>query len=447
MFRNRFMQAIFFLSIVSVVLASAAQSQVDIYIRGATQLVKIALPQLCAQGAGSTAAADVPRIVARDLDLSGYFDVVDPKTYIEATSKCGGAESIVYSDWTVIGAAFVVRGVVESSGSRVRVQLYLQDVSKQAMIMGKEYEGSVSDIPSIANRFANEVMRFFTGVYGPWGTQVAFSTRVGRFKELAIMDANGENVQQLSNDHSLNTSVAWHPSGRSLLYTSYRNHVPDVFNFDIASRMTRQITSGAALEVGSIFTRDGGSILTSRSDGGGSDIVQLSLEGATMKRVTQSGGAIDVSPRLSPDGSQIVFTSSRGGGPQIYLMGSDGGGARRISFVSSNYCTSPAWSPKGDKIAFVCRADGGFNLFAANADGSSPLQLTSFGNNEDPDWSPDGRYLVFSSTFGKGQAFGLGLIRIDGSNIRELTTSRGGDFDPAWGPQLDRPADQNQSVN
>lgn len=430
-----------------ILLAAPLSAQVDIYIRGATQLIKIALPQLCAQGGGNTATADIPRIVARDLDLSGYFDVLDPKSYIEATSKCGGAESIAYSDWTVIGAAFVIRGSVQSVGSRVKVQLYLQDIGKQSMLMGKEYEGSMSDIPSMANRFANEVMKFFTGVYGPWGTQIAFSTRVGRFKELAVMDANGENIQQLTNDHSLNTSVAWHPSGRSLLFTTYRSHVPDVFSLDIASRITRQITSGSALEVGSVFTRDGGAILTSRSDGGGSDIVQLNLEGAMMRHITQSGGAIDVSPRLSPDGSQIVFTSSRGGGPQIYLMGSDGGGARRISFVSSNYCTSPAWSPKGDKIAFVCRADGGFNLFASSADGSNPLQLTSFGNNEDPDWSPDGRYLVFSSTFGKGGAFGLGLIRVDGSNIRELTSSRGGDFDPAWGPQLDRPGDQNQPLN
>ncbi|MBX7143258.1 MAG: Tol-Pal system beta propeller repeat protein TolB, partial [Oligoflexia bacterium] len=139
------------------------------------------------------------------------------------------------------------------------------------------------------------------------------------------------------------------------------------------------------------------------------------------------------SANWSPNNDKIVFVSNRGGGPQVYIMDADGNNAQRISFVSSNYCTSPAWSPKGDKIAFVCRADGGFNIFTVNPDGSEAQQLTSTGSNEDPDWSPDGRYIVFSSTFGRG-VFNLALMRADGSNVRRLTNSRGGDFEPTWGP-------------
>jgi TolB protein len=106
-----------------------------------------------------------------------------------------------------------------------------------------------------------------------------------------------------------------------------------------------------------------------------------------------------------------------------------------VSFVTSNYCTSPAWSPKGDKIAFVCRADGNFQLFISNPDGSNAVQLTSSGSSEDPEFSPDGRYLVFSTTY-FGATYSLAIMRTDGLSIKQITTSRAGDFEPAWGPML-----------
>ena len=116
-------------------------------------------------------------------------------------------------------------------------------------------------------------------------------------------------------------------------------------------------------------------------------------------------------------------------------MNADGSNVKRISFVNSNYCTSPSWSPKNDKIAFVCRADAGFNIFVSKTDGSEPQQLTSVGSNEDPDWSPDGRYIVFASN-AKSGVFSLALMRDDGTGYKQLSSSRGGDFEPSWGPAI-----------
>ena len=118
-----------------------------------------------------------------------------------------------------------------------------------------------------------------------------------------------------------------------------------------------------------------------------------------------------------------------------YVMGSGGENPRRISYVASKYCTSPVWSPKGDKIAWVCQTDGGQQLFVANADGSEAQQLTNGGRNEDPAWSPDGRYLVFASTsLSRGGVYNLALVRSDGVNLRALTSSPSSDSDPFWSP-------------
>ena len=424
------------LAVANLLIGSYAFAQTDIYVRGSGKLFPIGLPRLCAQGGDPEAAKLIPDTISRDLDISGYFEVLNQNAYIETPGKCGGPESVVYTDWSVIGAEGLVRGVVEPSVEGVRIKLYLYDVQRQKVVLGKEYTGDSSQIPRIAHRFANEIMKFFTGEAGVFGTQIAFSSRIGRFKELFVMDMDGSNLRQLTNEHALAMSPAWDPSGEKLLYTSFRTRVPDLFEIDVFSRSARQITKSANLEVSPHYLLGRDRIVLSLSEGNGSSIVVVDRNGMINKRLTPASGAIDVSPTISPDGSQVAFCSNRGGGPQIYIMGSDGSAPRRMSFVSSNYCTSPAWSPKGDKIAFVCRSDAGFNMFVSGVDGSNPFQLTSGGDNEDPDWSPDGRYLAFATTYGHRGVFNLAIMRADGSGIREISKSRGGDFDPSWGPLI-----------
>lgn len=411
-----------------------ASAQTDIYIRGSGKLFPIALPRLCLQGGAGTANQDIPSTIARDLDLSGYFEVLQPNTYIESPGKCISNEQVAYSDWTVIGADGLVRGTIEVNGGQIRAQLYLLDVGKQQVVLGKEYQGTADQVPMMAHRFANEILKFFTGEYGPFGSSIAFSSKIGRFKELFVMDLDGANLRQLTNEHGLALSSSWDSKGSRVSYTSYRLRTPDLFVMDVNSKKINQVTKGPALELGADFSKDGSTLLGSRSVDGESDIILFGMDGKVLKRLTPPNGAIDVSPDWSPDESQITFCSNRGGGPQIYTMNSDGSGAKRISFVTSNYCTSPTWSPKGDKIAFVCRADGGFQIFVTGPDGSGALQLTSAGDNEDPDWSPDGRYLVFSSTISRNGTPRIAIIRSDGANFREITSGRIGDSMPSWGP-------------
>jgi dipeptidyl aminopeptidase/acylaminoacyl peptidase len=69
-------------------------------------------------------------------------------------------------------------------------------------------------------------------------------------------------------------------------------------------------------------------------------------------QLTRSGK--DTQPRWSPDGKTLAFTSARNKKPQIYLLriGEPGGEARQLTSMP-NGANSPAWSPDGSRIAFL----------------------------------------------------------------------------------------------
>lgn len=56
-----------------------------------------------------------------------------------------------------------------------------------------------------------------------------------------------------------------------------------------------------------------------------------------------------------------------------------------------------AYSPDGSRIAFMSTRSGGWAIWVANADGSSPRQVTNWGFENLPSWSPDGQSIGFTS--------------------------------------------------
>jgi len=288
-------------------------------------------------------------VLSRDLDLSGYFRLVDPKTFIEDAQTSGlTAGEIDFVGWAAIGAQAVVKGGITVTGDSVSIEFRLFDVPGRSEVaqVGKRYSGARADLPRMAHKAADGILEFLTGERGPFDSMIALvSTGGARLKDVYRFTFDMDAPARVTDERSIVVSPRWRPDGRSILFTSYRQHYPRLFQVTLATRQVVLLVGGPGMVLDGAWSPDGSRLAVTRDQGGNTDIFVTDAGGQNPRRLTDHWG-IDVSPVWSPDGRRIAFCSARSGGPQIYVMSADGSDVARVS-QTGNYNTSPAWSPKG----------------------------------------------------------------------------------------------------
>lgn len=259
----------------------------------------------------------------------------------------------------------------------------------------------------------------FDQAWSPDGSKLAFtSNRDGDSFEIYTMNADGSNVQRLTNNTIDEFQPAWSPDGTKIAFTH----------------------GGDCVYVAKPHSKP------SADDPCAPFIYVMNADGSNQSKLSDVAG--DAGPVWSPDGSKIAFTFYTTRDPvtyEIYAMNADGGNRVRLTNNTAvDYVSS--WSPDGSKLAFGSNRDvpqngpWKFQLYTMNVDGSNQTRLTNnaFDDNS-PVFSPDGTKIAFqrgqSSPVNPADNTEIFVMNTDGSNQTNITNNRADDFGPpAWQP-------------
>ncbi|HYD54430.1 MAG TPA: protein kinase [Gemmatimonadaceae bacterium] len=256
--------------------------------------------------------------------------------------------------------------------------------------------------------------------------------------------AGGHAPLRITNDRALNTTPAWLPDSRGLLFVSNRDGDRDVYQVALGrdgrpeSRPTR-VTAG--LGVHSISVSADGRRLAYAVFRNSSNVWSLPIRPdgiateADLQPVTSGMQSIE-GLSVTRDGQWIAFDSDRDGRQQIFRMPLTGGEPTRLTQSMSDEFL-PSWSPDGTEIAYYSIDTTGRHIHVMNGDGSRDRLLGPWPPGQrSPAWSPDGRSLVFNASNNGASELFVATRFGDGEWERPIQITdrnRGGGM-PRWSP-------------
>jgi Tol biopolymer transport system component len=196
-----------------------------------------------------------------------------------------------------------------------------------------------------------------------------------------------------------------------------------------AGAVSRPLTSDPGWESDPALSPDGSLVAFTSVRSGNPDIWVADVRGGDALRLTDHPGA-DGSPAWYPDGQALAFVSDRGGEAAIWKVARLGGTAFQVVTDARD----PAVSPDGLEIAFSRTPAGGHARIAvAPIDRPEAARFLTGGDSgvwghSQPSWSPDGRelcYVDFRDVW---------VVPAAGGAAQRITRDHVGSFDPVWSP-------------
>jgi TolB protein len=368
---------------------------------GLPPLPKMAIVPIVTTG---TADSLVNLVVRRDMELSGQFEVFDPNR--APSGPFTHTTALDLGSWRGQGAEYVLRVYAEPApNNSIKTQLVGEAYLTPAPAQGAGHAdraAAASEVPATApkpafrglvttdtieiraasHRLVDQLLGALTGRPGGFASHMVYAEKVGRWRRVFALDADGFDLHGIGPTDATAVSPAFGPGGQ-VFYALSRDYHP--FRLVVGPSATPIPVALPGSILGLAFSVDHSRLaLTVMTDGrselwtgdrGG--LAQMTsppfanhpvfgplgklayVAGTPVQRVYIDGKAVSPPGFMAsapvfcdtPQGLLIVFTVGVGAGADVIATDTGGGGVRRLT-QHEGANTDAACSPDGRLVAF-----------------------------------------------------------------------------------------------
>ena len=233
--------------------------------------------------------------------------------------------------------------------------------------------------------------------FSPDGRIIYQSGAAGN-SDLWIMDVDGRNQKQITDDVYSEQFASVSPDGRYVVFDSTRSGTKQVWRVNIDGSNAKLLTTSPGFMP--VITRDGKWVVYLTFGPGGFSIWKVSIEGGEAVQVIRR---YSMAPVVSPDGKSLgcYILDERTGSYKIAIFPLEGGEFTKSFDVLAPPGSFPypvRWTPDGRALTYIATRNGVSNIEIQPLDGSPNRRLTDFKTDRILafDWAPDGKWLLLS---------------------------------------------------
>lgn len=239
------------------------------------------------------------------------------------------------------------------------------------------------------------------------------------------MDFSTKKERRFTFHHGENRDPSYHPNGQKIIYASSTDELKE------RPKFVREALGQLKKDLGRDRRPSFSPLNFSPYE-----IYTSNRDGSDIRRLTHSPN-FDAEARYHPTGEFLTFSTVRTGHLMIFKMTPNG--RKQEPWSRHQHLDNEAYfSRDGQKLAWVrySEAPSESQIYISSADRPKVTQplTTKKAHHWSPVWHPDNQHIVFSSNRDPTGDFELYVMKSDGSCINRLTYSLGDDQDPDISP-------------